>query len=92
MRNLSPAQYKDLWPLDRGVSLLRRAKQYVWAQNAEMVRKARKSGSPEQEMVFLEAFDILDRLQGERLRDVMLERYLEYVADQDRLKHVWKGK
>jgi hypothetical protein len=69
---LSPAQYQDLWPLDRGMSLLRRAKQYVWK-----LRKSLESASGVEEMALLEAFDILHRLQMERWQDVSQIRYYE---------------
>ena len=71
-RTLSPAQYQDLWPLDRGVSALRRAKQYVWKE-----LKSLKWGSGVEEKALLEAFDLLHRLQGERWRDVVQIRYFE---------------
>jgi hypothetical protein len=83
VRTLSPAQRQDLWPLDRGVSALRRAKQYVWKQ-----LKSLKSGDPLAEKAYLDAFYLLHRLQGERWRDVIQIRYYEGQESIDRLKQV----
>jgi hypothetical protein len=83
MRALSPAQYQDLWPLDRGVSALRRAKQYAWKQ-----LKSLKSEDPLVKMALLEAFHLLHRLQGERWRDVIQVRYYEGQESIGRLEQV----
>ena len=86
-RTLSPAQYQDLWPLDRGVSALRRAKQYVWKE-----LKSLKYASGVEEKALLEAFDLLHRLQGERWRDVVQIRYFEAQERIGRLEQVRNGR
>ena len=56
MRTLSPAQRQDLWPFDRGVSTLRRARQYVWKE-----LKSLKSEDPLPRTAHLRP---IERLQG----------------------------
>ena len=87
MRTLSPAQRQDLWPLDRGVSTLRRARQYVWKE-----LKSLKSEDPIAEMALLGAFHLLHRLQGERWRDVVQIRYFEGQESIGRLAQVRNGR
>lgn len=70
-KRLSAAQYHDLWPPDRGVSALRRARQYVWKL------KRGKNVNRVEEKALLDAIDLLHRLQYERLRDVLQIRYFE---------------
>lgn len=73
MTKLSPAQYHDLWPADRFVSLLRRAKQFCWQER----RNSLKSGTTLEMNAFEEAFETLHRLQGWRWRDVVQQRYFD---------------